>query len=128
MGCSQFVTADTLLVSIWIWGLTRLLASSVLGAASGPGLHVEYFLPSVGDYQNIVLIHKPKLSLLLKKHIIDQSLGNYWSICRAIGHYQIFTATCEAVKGCVTLITLMDTNQVMGVSEIYLSENSKRGF
>ena len=54
------------------------------------------------------------------------SLTRAWKItgafCKAKAHYQIFPAAFRAVKGCFTLIILMDTNQAIGVSEIYLSE------
>ena len=75
-----------------------------------------------GENQDVIQVHEHKPVEHVPKDIINQSLENCRGICESEGHHQIFEVSKGGVERRLPLISLLDADEVISISQVELGE------
>lgn len=65
-----------------------------------------------------VQVHNDANIQKIREHLINKVMKNGWGITQAKRHHKILIMSISGVKGCLSLITLSDPNQIVSSTEV----------
>ncbi len=73
--------------------------------------------------EHIIEVHKDKLVNHVSQHAIDHALEDSRGVSEPEGKDQVFIVSRGGIDVCLPLITLVNADKMIGVAELWLSED-----